>query len=322
MVSPTTTSHPAQRPEIERILDDYNVEWEFDPSLSFDQVDEKRSLSNQARVDQPIMPDLLETYAEAMRQGDEFPAIVVHKDGPKYVTVDGNHRLVSGKKVGKTEFPAYKVKARAETIRVLMTLLNVIHGRALSEKEKLWHAFFLIDAGTSQEKAAEVLRLPLGRLRTAWALEMANRRAREVGIRGKAWNDLPQSVRARLAQVSTDAGFRAAFDLAAKAELSGPEVSKIVTEVNKQRSEHGQAQVIDEASAALTTRIQTTAGGTIRREVSPKHQLRMHLAAVAKINLDTVPALCTDEEATQVAEVCMAASEALTKLADRLTARV
>lgn len=320
MANTTTADHPARRPEIERILDDFHVEWEFDPNNKIDVIDEKRSLSNQARVDQPIMPDLVETYAEAMKQGDLFPAVVIHKDGQKWVTVDGNHRLVASKKAGKTVLPAYKVKAKAETLRVLMTMLNVIHGRALSEKEKLWHAFFLIDAGTTQEKAAEVLRLPIGRLRNAWSLEKANRRAREVGIRGRAWTEMPQSTRTRLNNVSNDTAFKALFDLASKAELSGPEVNRVVTEINKQRSEAGQLKVIETEGEMLRTRIQSTGGGTVKREVSPKHQLRMHLAAIAKVNLDTIPALCTDTEKEQIAEVCIAASDALTKLADRLTA--
>jgi hypothetical protein len=38
--------------------------------------------------------------------------------------------------------------------------------------------------------------------------------------------------------------------------------------------------------------------------------------------LDTIPGLVTDQEGTQIAEVCVAAAEALMKLADKLTAGV
>lgn len=312
----------SRRPEIERLFNEYLVEWEFDPSFQLSDIDEKRSFANQARVDQPIQPDLVETYVEAKKNGDVFPAIVIHKDGNRYVNVDGNHRYAADSKLGVTTIPVYKIKAKPETIRVLMTLLNVIHGRALSEKEKLWHAFFLIDSGTPHERAAKVLHLPLSRLRTAWSLEQANRRAREVGLAKKAWGELPQTYRRRLAQISTDAAFKEMFDLTCKASLNTEELSRMVAEVNKLRDQQAQVDLIKTEGEAIRDRIQSSAGGTIKREQSPKHALRMHLAAVAKINFDTIPGLVTDEEGSQIAEICIAAADALNRLADRLTAAV
>lgn len=314
-----STDHPARRPEIERLLDEYLVEWEFNEALPLASIDEKRSYANQARVDQPIQADLVETYVEAKKNGDVFPAIVVHRDGTRLVNVDGNHRFASDKKLGRDEIPAYVIKAKAETVRILMTLLNAIHGRALSEQEKLWHAFFLIDSGTEQTKAAQVLRLPLTRLRSAWQLELANRRARDVGLNRKAWGELSQSVRTRLAQLSTDAAFRALFDLTVKATLKGDEVSKMATQLNQLRSEADQLAFIDSEATAIRDRVQASAGGKIKRELTPKHSLRMHLAAIAKVNLDTIPGMVNDEEGSQIATLCLAASEALTKLADNLT---
>jgi hypothetical protein len=314
--------HPARRPEIERLLDEYHVQWEFDPSLPLSEIDEKRSYANQARVDQPIDPELVTTYTESRKQGDVFPAIVVHKDGKLFVNVDGNHRYASAKAAGEATHAAYKIVAKGETIRVLMTLLNVIHGRALPEKERLWHAFYLMDAGTDATRAAAVLHLPLPRLRSAWALEQANRRARDVGVSMPKWKELTQTIRMRLAAVSTDAAFKRLFDLTVKAGLKSDEVNRMVTEINKLRSEQAQVDFVETEAEAIRSRIQESAGGVIKRTQSPKHALRMHLGAVAKINLDTIPGLVTDQEGTQIAEVCVAAAEALMKLADKLTAGV
>lgn len=314
-----STDSPARRPEIERLLDDYLVKWEFVEALPLADIDEKRSFANQARVDQPIQSDLVETYVEAKKNGDVFPAIVVHRDGRKLVNVDGNHRYAADKKVGNTTVPAYVIEAKAETVRILMTLLNVIHGRALSDQEKLWHAFFLIDSGTPQEKAARVLHLPLTRLRSAWALETANRRSRDVGLNRKAWSELNQSTRVRLSSLSTDAAFRDLFDLTVKATLKGDEVSRMVTELNRIRSEEEQLKFIAAEAAAIRDRVQASAGGKIKRQQSPKHALRMHLAAVSNIKMDTIPGLVNDEEGAQIAEICLAAADALTRLADNLT---
>lgn len=316
----TITDHPARRPEIERLLNEYHVQWEFDPALPLAEIDQKRSFANQARVDQPIQADLVETYVVAKKAGDIFPAIVVHKDGKNYVNVDGNHRYAADTKLGVNTTPAYKVSAKAETIRVLMTLLNVIHGRALSEKEKLWHAFFLIDSGTPHDRAAEILHLPLTRLRSAWALEQANRRARQVGINRKAWGDLPQNTRIRLSQASTDVAFKEAFELSVKGEMKGQEINDMITEVNKHRSEAQQMEYLKTIGDAIRDRIQATAGGKIKREQSPKHALKMHLAAVNNINLTTIPGIVNEDEGSAIAEICLAAADALTKLADQLTA--
>lgn len=314
-----STDHPARRPEIERLLDEYHVDWTFNEALPLADIDEKRSYANQARVDQPIQADLVETYVEAKKNGDVFPAIVVHRDGTKLVNVDGNHRFASDKKLGRDDIPAYVIKAKAETVRILMTLLNAIHGRALTEQEKLWHAFFLIDSGTEQTKAAQVLRLPLTRLRSAWSLELANRRAREVNLNRKLWGELPQSNRVRLAQLSTDAAFKALFDLTVKAQLKGDEVSRMTSALNRLRSEQEQLDFIQSEAEGIRDRIQASAGGKIRRELSPKHSLRMHLAAIANVNLDTIPGMVNDEEGSQIATLCLAAGEALVKLADDLT---
>lgn len=314
------TEHPSRRPEIERLLDDYMVEWEFVKDLPLSDIDEKRSFANQARVDQPIQQDLVETYVEGLKNGDIFPAIVVHRDGNKLVNVDGNHRFAAAKKNGESNtIAAYVIKAKAETVRILMTLLNVIHGRSLSEQEKLWHAFFLIDSGTEQTKASQVLHVPLTRLRSAYALELANRRSRDCNLNRRAWSEMNQSVRTRLAQLSTDAAFKALFDLTVKASLKGDEVSRMVTELNRLRSEKEQVSFIDAEAAIIRDRVQASAGGKIKREMSPKHSLRMHLAAIAKIKMETIPAMVNYEEGSQIAESCLAAADALTILADKLT---
>jgi hypothetical protein len=200
-----------------------------------------------------------------------------------------------------------------------MTELNVINGRGLSHKERLYHAFFLIDQGTTQEKAAEVMRLPLKQLRTAWALEVANRRAAELGVKNKAWNDLSQHARIRIGQIFTDEAFADMVKLVTRADLTGQEVSALVTDINKSRSVKAQLDRIAQEATFATAQIQETAGGRIPRKQNPKNALRMHLAALTKVNLDDIPQLVTEDEGDVLAEVCLDAAEVLRKLADKLT---
>jgi len=296
---------------VERLLDEYKINWRYEPALPLERINEKASFSNQARIDQPILDDLLEQYVVARNHGDEFPAIVVLETrSDKQVTnVDGNHRYASGKEVGMTTHPAYVIKAKPEIVRILMTELNVINGRGLSDRERLFHAFFLIDQGTTIEKSAEVMRLPQSKVKTAWALEQANRRARELGVRNKAWDEIPQSGRIRIGQIYTDEAFGPLVKLVTRANLNGQEISTLVKEINKSRSVKAQLD-----------RIQSTGGGRMPYRQSPKGALRMHLGAMTKINLDDIPDLVTEEEGEILAQICIDCAEHLTQLADKLTA--
>src|SRR4051812_21285735 len=86
--------HPAQREDIEQwMTKEKGVKWTFVPKVETSEFDFDKSTRNQARINQPLNPERLETYIEALVRGDKFPAIVTYKVDGKYVVVDGNHRL-------------------------------------------------------------------------------------------------------------------------------------------------------------------------------------------------------------------------------------
>jgi ParB-like chromosome segregation protein Spo0J len=50
-----------------------------------------------------MSPEAVDEYAEVLRQGGQFPCVVVFFDGKDYWLADGFHRVAAAKKVGRTE---------------------------------------------------------------------------------------------------------------------------------------------------------------------------------------------------------------------------
>jgi hypothetical protein len=63
--------------KIEEYLDKKGVKWDFHPKVERDQFDTEKSLRNQARF-QALDEKRVDTYAEAMKRGDEFPPVIAH----------------------------------------------------------------------------------------------------------------------------------------------------------------------------------------------------------------------------------------------------
>lgn len=62
----------------ERALKKQGVTFEYKEKWSLEDVDARKSLANQARLDKPIDDDLVGQYGLAMKEGDDFPPL----DGP------------------------------------------------------------------------------------------------------------------------------------------------------------------------------------------------------------------------------------------------
>ena len=86
-----TAADPHRRKDVEDWLDEHGVSWEYDPALPVARIDVERSLQNQARVYQKLDPERVGQYAEAIERGDQFPAVVTHKQSARITKIiDGN----------------------------------------------------------------------------------------------------------------------------------------------------------------------------------------------------------------------------------------
>jgi hypothetical protein len=106
-----------------------------------------------------------------------------------------------------------------------------------------------------------------------------------VGILRTQWDALPQSSKSRLANISTDEGFKDATTLAFRAGLGAEEVFELVTACNAVRSSTRQQAVVKNYTSQMQDRIQETGGGVNtnagRRPPTPKQNFNRPSASSA-----------------------------------------
>jgi hypothetical protein len=148
--------------DIEKWLNDNGVEWECQHDFALDDIDREKSLHNQARIFEPLDLEVVHSYGEAVKRGDIFPAIVVHKPGrSRAVLVDGNHRRAANDEALRTVVESYVItKARPQTIVAMSIEANTRHGKPTSVEERIHQAVWLMDNGMSKNEAAANVRLP------------------------------------------------------------------------------------------------------------------------------------------------------------------
>lgn len=244
-------------------MEEKGVQWTFHKDVSITEFDLDKSLRNQARINQVLNEERLETYTEAMKRGDKFPAVIGYKVDGKYVAIDGNHRLQAAKNAG-IDVAVYELDpfTKPNVIITMTYEANAKHGLPNSVEDRQLHAVYLLRSGaTSQENVAASLNLSKGQVSKAWAKAKADDRANEVGLLPRHWDHFSHAVKSRLGSIRTDEGFAAMADLAFRAQLTADEVDKHVTEINRSRSAVEQKKVVDRLKSVYRSRIQATSAG-------------------------------------------------------------
>lgn len=269
---PRAKKIPGKRDEIEELLESKTVKWVFNPSVAITEFDLDKSLRNQARITQPLSESQVETYVDAMKRGDDFPAVIAYMQNGKLIAVDGNHRLQAAKILGRA-VPVYVLdpKTNPQTIVHLTFEANTKHGLPNSIDERVRHGIYMLANGAqSQEMVAHRINVPLATLKRAWVKKQADDRADEVGLVRREWDALNPSSRMRLKAVHTDEGFTALAELAMKAQFDTVEVDAAVTQINRVKSSLGQRKIVDELTALHRKRIQQSGSGVKTKK--PRNQ--------------------------------------------------
>lgn len=130
----------------EDLLNRLGLIWE-EKAIRLDSIDWGESLNNGARLDQPIIEELVEDYAMAMLDGSAFPKPVVHSyRGKSPVILSGNQRLESAKRVAKDDaVPVYFLttedKLKAD---LFLRMANVALGERSSRENRFQQAIYAV----------------------------------------------------------------------------------------------------------------------------------------------------------------------------------
>jgi hypothetical protein len=318
-----------RRSEIENELSDtFHVDYEYRMQVPVDDFDIDRSLANQARF-QALDEPTVALYQEGVERGDSFPAVIAYRAGraasAKLVIIDGNHRLVAHERAARP-VDVYEIDrgTRAQAISLMTFAFNTKHGRPTSLAERLEHAKFLVDNGASQDTAAAAVNVPLRDLKRAMTKAKSDERAKEVGADPREWEQISQSGRHRLLNVSTDEGFLDAIHLAYIAQLNAEECFELTTLLNTTKSGRKQSQLVKAERERLAERIQGVGGGVLKgagatshRAMSPRARLGIVLGQVIALpeDFDSLARAFGESERSESAQRVLAASERLRKLA-------
>lgn len=315
-------------PQIEKYLDSKGVKWEFHENVSPGSFDLQKSLRNQARLTK-LIPSQVETYIDAMKRGDVFPPVIAHRseDSGKLITIDGNHRLDSSRQLDRPMDVYVVIEADPKMITLMTFEANTKHGVPTNQQERVIHALWLIDTGASRTDAAAAVGAPLAAVTKEWNRKQAERRADEVGIPRSQWDNINQSIRTRLLNLATDEVFKAAAELAYKANLTVNEALDMVTQLNETRSVTRQlAYVKNLSEGTYADRISSGAalfgtkqGGNTRQ--TPKTRANSSIGMVLHMPEDVVGLASTysPQERDAAAKKAKEAAEKLTLFANALT---
>jgi hypothetical protein len=308
---------------LEEMLQERGFAWEMYPGLTANKFDRAASLHNQARLSQPLDDGQVETYVNALKNGDKFPPIVATWTGRRneslLMVVDGNHRLEAHARERKP-LNVYVISGQQAGIIALMFEANAKHGLPISADDRIHGALYLAESGMPIGEAAKRMGLTSSQLNKASALHRGSARAAAVGIHPDDWDRKISPVnRQRLVTAATDEGFLAAAQLTIDGKLSTPQVVAMISTMNGIRSSNGQVDFVKnlretEHAERVQTRGMSATKGARGRGRTPKQRVMMALGQT--VSLPSPEELCV----TLVASEKVTVLEKLSAAVDRLAA--
>jgi hypothetical protein len=245
---------------IESKLAARHVSFSFEPNLRIDQIRDVEG--NQARLSEHRAPrEMVDRYAEQMKGGAVFPAIVVNE---RHELVDGNTRWMAARRIGRETIPAYVCDDLSSLqARSLSVELNQSHGLSMTEDEIRAFVTGAVEEGQvldtkAYSRMTGVKASTLARWVAAKHFEM---RAARDGVKADRFEGLSDSVRASLQVTKLRAVFLKVTALAIEARVPAAQLKVIIAEANAAPSEAEALAVIARAHEVRSDEVKAIAAG-------------------------------------------------------------
>ena len=144
-------------------------------------MEEKLLKIKQIKIDESIYPrnkwgwQTSYDYAESMKTGAQFPAILVGLANSQYYLIDGRHRLEALKMNKKDHVQAEILRGLSKKEMFVEAIKrNIQHGRQLSMQDKIKVAARLKDLNFTPAKISELVQIPSGKLKQFIAERVTN----------------------------------------------------------------------------------------------------------------------------------------------------
>lgn len=252
--------HPAVSAQTESKLAARYVRYVFEPNLDISQIRDVEG--NQVRLSEHRAPKAtVDRYAEQMKAGAVFPAIVVND---KYEIVDGNSRWMACRRNNRKVIAAYICSnLSALQARSLSVELNQSHGLSMTDEEIRAFVTSAVEEGQTLDTKAysRMTGVKTSRLLRWVAAEHFAMRAARDGFASEQLKGLSDSVRAALNVARLEAVFVQATTLAIDARVPTAQLKSIITEANAAASEAEAIEVVQRARSARSEDIKAIASG-------------------------------------------------------------
>jgi hypothetical protein len=276
--------HSSTSKQVESKLTARHIDFEFQANLRIDEI--RDADGNQVRLSEHRAPkEMVERFAEQMKAGAIFPAIVVNEHRE---LVDGNTRRMAALKNGHETIAAYICSdLSALQARSLSVELNQSHGLSMTEDEI--HAFVasavqegqLLDT-KSYARMTGVKESTLSRWVAGKQFQM---RAEREAIAAPRVAALSESVQAALHVAHLKSVFIDVTALAVAAKVPSAQLKKLITKANSAPSEAEALAVVAEEREARADDIKTIARG-FKAAKRRSQRSAMHMAGLLKFDVE------------------------------------
>lgn len=291
--------HPSASAQTERKLAARHVRYVFEPNLDIRQIRDVEG--NQVRLSEHRAPKaMVDRYAEQMKAGAIFPAIVVND---RYEIVDGNSRWMASQRNKRETIAAYVCSDLSVLqARSLSVELNQCHGLSMTEEEIRAFLTGAVEDGQVLDPKAysRMTGIKVSKLARWVAAKHFDMRAARDGMVGDQLKGLADSVRAALNVAKLEAVFVQVTTLAVDARVPAAQLRTIITDANAAPSEAEALTVVARARAARSQDIRMIASGfktTPRKRRGPALHigglLRFEVADLLDVSPDKQPEMFT-----------------------------
>lgn len=237
---------------------------------------------------------MVKRFAEQMKAGAIFPAIVVNDRGE---LVDGNTRRMAAVKNGHETIAAYICSdLSALQARSLSVELNQSHGLSMTEDEI--HAFVASAVQEGQlldtKAYARMTGVKASTLSRWIAGKQFRMRAERAGIAGSEVAALSESVHAALHVARLKSVFVEVTALAVAARMPAAALKKLITKANAAPSEAEALAVVADERKARADDIKAFAGGFKARKRKGQRSV-MHISGLLKFDVEELLDVAPDK---------------------------
>lgn len=252
--------HPSASAQTESRLNSRHVSFRFEPNLEMRHI--RDAEGNQVRMSEHRAPRAtVDRYAEQMKAGPVFPAIVVNE---RYEIVDGNSRWMAALRNKRDTIAAYICSdLSALQARSLSVELNQSHGLSMTDDELRSFVAGAVEEGQvlDPKAYARMTGVKSSTLARWVAAKHFDIRVKRAGLSFARFERLADSIKLVLNAAKLEAVFVQATALAADAAVPTNQLKIIVREANAASSEAEALSVIAQARALRSDDIKTIAAG-------------------------------------------------------------